>query len=312
VVSKRFCSWKNVRYDETHGAFRGVGMDNNINQLVDLLLKKPNSINQVHFADKPRLSATQSVQVDSPRLAIIIDGQLRDRALGDNAAPLCARDVLYIPADSWNWPQWQTPGLLLDILFGKQLLEFALQRWDGETATVVEKLQVPRRGPRVGSFLLQALNEIRMQPQEQHTARSIVISLLSHCADLLGSQAQTSSRSQALFDAIRQYIDTHFAEPLSRESVAQAFYLSPNYLSHLFQKCGPMGFNEYLNHVRLEQARMLLKGHDMKVKDVAHACGFADSNYFCRLFRKNTERSPSEYRRQYHSQLTEKSPAPQN
>jgi AraC-like DNA-binding protein len=74
--------------------------------------------------------------------------------------------------------------------------------------------------------------------------------------------------------------------------VAQAFYLSPNYLSHLFQKCGPMGFNEYLNHIRLEQARMLLKGHDMKVKDVAHACGFADSNYFCRLFRKNTERSP--------------------
>ncbi len=58
----------------------------------------------------------------------------------------------------------------------------------------------------------------------------------------------------------------------SRESVAQAFYLSPNYLSHLFQKCGPMGFNEYLNHIRLEQARMLLKGHDMKVKDIAHAC----------------------------------------
>ncbi|SYU92488.1 AraC family transcriptional regulator [Klebsiella pneumoniae] len=47
-----------------------------------------------------------------------------------------------------------------------------------------------------------------------------------------------------------------------------------------------MGFNEYLNHIRLEQARMLLKGHDMKVKDIAHACGFADSNYFCRLFRK--------------------------
>ncbi len=51
------------------------------------------------------------------------------------------------------------------------------------------------------------------------------------------------------------------------------------------------GFNEYLNHIRLEQARMLLKGHDMKIKDVAHACGFVDSNYFCRLFRKNTERS---------------------
>lgn len=95
---------------------------------------------------------------------------------------------------------------------------------------------------------------------------------------------------------------------MTRESVAQAFYISPNYLSHLFQKTGAIGFNEYLNHTRLEHAKTLLKGYDLKVKEVAHRCGFVDSNYFCRLFRKNTERSPSEYRRQYHSQLTEKNP----
>ncbi|SQC15901.1 AraC family transcriptional regulator [Klebsiella pneumoniae] len=155
--------------------------------------------------------------------------------------------MLYIPGDSWNCPQWQAPCLLLSILFAKQQLECSLQHWNGKAITVVDKRQALRRGPRVGSFLLQALNELRMQPQEQQTARSIVVSLLSHCHDLLGSQAQTSSRSQALFEAIRQYMDIHYAEPLSRESVAQAFYLSPNYLSHLFQKCGPMGFNEYLN-----------------------------------------------------------------
>lgn len=285
-------------------------MDYSINQLIDSFVKKQTCIAEVHFTGESRPPADAAIKVDFPRLNIVIEGQLRDLALGETAAPLQSRDVLYIAGDSWNWPQWQTPCLLLSIFFGKQLLEFSLQRWSGEALTLVQKIQIPRRGPRVGSFLLQALNEIRMQPQEQQTARSIVISLLSHCTDLLGSQAQTSSRSQALFEAIRQYIDVHFAEPLSRESVAQAFYLSPNYLSHLFQKCGPMGFNEYLNHIRLEQARMLLKGHDMKVKDVAHACGFADSNYFCRLFRKNTERSPSEYRRQYHSQLTEKSPVP--
>ena len=72
-----------------------------------------------------------------------------------------------------------------------------------------------------------------------------------------------------------------------------------------------MGFNEYLTHTRLEHARQLLKGYDLKVKEVAHACGFIDSNYFCRLFRKNTERSPSEYRRQYHSQLTGKTASPE-
>ena len=107
---------------------------------------------------------------------------------------------------------------------------------------------------------------MQMQPHEQQTARLIVASLLSHCVDLLGSQIQTASRSQALFEAIRVYIDEHYATPLTRESVAQAFYISPNYLSHLFQKTGAVGFNEYLTHTRLEHARQLLKGYDLKVK----------------------------------------------
>lgn len=51
-------------------------------------------------------------------------------------------------------------------------------------------------------------------------------------------------------------------------------------------KNGAIGFNEYLNHTRLEHAKTLLKGYDLKVKEVAHACGFVDNNYFCRLFRK--------------------------
>lgn len=287
-------------------------MDSDINQTIDSFIKGPAVIGKVHFSTESRPASEKALSVDFPRLEIMLAGQLRDPAIKADQAQLTPHDVLYVPAGGWNDPQWLMPSTLLTVLFGKQQLEFVLRHWDGSALNVLDKQQVPRRGPRVGSFLLQALNEMQMQPQEQHTARCIVTSLLSHCADLLGSQVQTSSRSQALFEAIRKHIDTHFADPLTRESVAQAFYLSPNYLSHLFQKCGPMGFNEYLKHIRLEQARMLLKGHDMKVKDIAHACGFADSNYFCRLFRKNTERSPSEYRRQYHSQLTEKTASLKN
>ncbi|WP_142503171.1 helix-turn-helix transcriptional regulator [Klebsiella sp. 2680] len=287
-------------------------MDSDINQIIDSLIKAPSLIRLVHFSTQTRPITDRVRSVDFPRLEILLEGQLNDPAIKAEPALLAQYDALFVPAGGWNFPQWQAPATLLSVLFGKQQLEFVLQRWDGRMLTIVEKQQVPRRGPRVGSFLLQALNEMQMQPQEQRTARCIATSLLSHCADLLGSQAQTSSRSQALFEAIRKYIDSHFADALTRESVAQKFYLSPNYLSHLFQKCGPMGFNEYLNHIRLEQARMLLKGHDMKIKDIAHACGFADSNYFCRLFRKNTERSPSEYRRQYHSQLTEKPRSTEN
>lgn len=71
-----------------------------------------------------------------------------DLALGDNAAPLQPRDVLYIAGDRWNWPQWQTPCLLLSILFGKQQLEFSLQRWSGEALSLVQKIRYRAAGAR--------------------------------------------------------------------------------------------------------------------------------------------------------------------
>ncbi|ALR74846.1 helix-turn-helix transcriptional regulator [[Enterobacter] lignolyticus] len=274
-------------------------MHHDITHILTDLINGASPLRQVHFASASAPVPEMAFQVDFPRIEVVLEGGITDGAL-----MLQQHDVLFVPAGSWNCPDWRLPATTLSILFGKQQLGFSIQRWDGVALQNLAKRHVARRGPRVGSFLLQALSEAHMQQQESQTIRLITLSLLSHCTDLLNSHIQTASRSQALFEAIRDHIDTHYADALSRESVAQAFYISPNYLSHLFNKSGALGFNEYLNYVRLEKAKALLKGYDMKVKEVAHVCGFPDSNYFCRLFRKNTDRSPSEYRRQYHSQLT--------
>lgn len=283
-------------------------MYHDVSHLLSRLVNGATPLRQIFFASTGGPVPALAYQVDFPRLEIVLEGELNEAGLSQT---LGACDALYVPAGGWNFPAINTPVTTFSILFGKQQLGFSLLHWDGVEVRNLAKQNVARRGPRIGSFLLQTLHEMQMQPHEQQTARMVVSSLLSHCVDLLGSQIQTASRSQALFEAIRVYIDEHYAAPLTRESVAQAFYISPNYLSHLFQKTGAVGFNEYLTHTRLEHARQLLKGYDLKVKEVAHACGFVDSNYFCRLFRKNTERSPSEYRRQYHSQLTEKAATPQ-
>ncbi|HAT4017190.1 TPA: helix-turn-helix domain-containing protein [Citrobacter freundii] len=278
-------------------------MYHDVSHLLSRLINGPTPLRQIYFASTTSTTPELAYQVDFPRLEIVLEGEFADSGIDKVLTP---GDVLFVPAGGWNIPQWVTSVTTLSILFGKQQLDFSVVQWDGKQYQNLTRQHVARRGPRIGSFLLQTLHEMQMQSQEQQTARLIVASLLSHCRDLLGSQIQTASRSQALFDAIRGYIDERYASPLTRESVAQAFYISPNYLSHLFQKTGAIGFNEYLNHTRLEHAKTLLKGYELKIKDVAHTCGFIDSNYFCRLFRKNTERSPSEYRRQYHSQLTEK------
>ncbi|WP_241609584.1 helix-turn-helix transcriptional regulator [Rosenbergiella australiborealis] len=124
----------------------------------------------------------------------------------------------------------------------------------------------------------------------QHWDGQTLISQLTHLADTL-------TKSKALYVAIKDYIDENAFRPLNRDSVAKQFHITPNYLSHLFQKAGSMGFNDYLTAVRLELAKKMLRGYELKIKEIAHQCGFEDSNYFCRLFRKHTARSPSEYRR---------------
>lgn len=281
-------------------------MHHDVSYLISRLINGPTTLGKIWFATPTGPMPELAFKVDFPRLEIVLMGSVVEMSSPDGAGIINENAALFVPAGIWNYPQWQEPATTLSILFGKQQLGFSVLHWDGEKLQNLNKQHVARRGPRIGSFLLQTLNEIKMQPHEQQTARLIVCSLLSHCNDLLGSQIQTSSRSQALFEAVRSYIDDNYATALTRESVAQVFYISPNYLSHLFQKSGSLGFNEYLNYTRLEHAKALLKGYELKVKEVAHACGFVDSNYFCRLFRKNTERSPSEYRRQYHSQLTGK------
>ena len=203
-------------------------MHHDITQILTNLINGTTPLRQVHFANSATSAPELALQVDFPRLEIAIEGSMQDQA----GCVLQQGDVLYVPAGGWNNPQWQAPATTLSILFGKQQLGFSLLHWNGIDVRNLTKQHVARRGPRIGSLLLQTLHEMQMQPHEQQTARLIIASLLSHCVDLLGSQIQTASRSQALFEAIRVYIDEHYATPLTRESVAQAFYISPNYLSH--------------------------------------------------------------------------------
>jgi AraC family L-rhamnose operon transcriptional activator RhaR/AraC family L-rhamnose operon regulatory protein RhaS len=54
---------------------------------------------------------------------------------------------------------------------------------------------------------------------------------------------------------------------------------------------------DHLLHVRIQKATELLAGSDRTITDIAFDCGFTDSNYFTRQFRKTTGHSPSEYRK---------------
>lgn len=81
------------------------------------------------------------------------------------------------------------------------------------------------------------------------------------------------------------------------EKLAKHFHFNSSYFSGLFKQHFGIGYNEYLNEIRLDQAKCLLLQSETRVSDLAQRVGYQSPNYFIRIFRKKYGLTPSEYRR---------------
>lgn len=85
-------------------------------------------------------------------------------------------------------------------------------------------------------------------------------------------------------------------EGLGLETLAAELNCSPNYLSKLFHEKVGERLVEYINRMRVQNAVKTLSHSRLSVKSVAVACGFSEANYFARVFRQATGRSPQQFR----------------
>jgi AraC-like DNA-binding protein len=89
----------------------------------------------------------------------------------------------------------------------------------------------------------------------------------------------------------------HFHEPeLRLVDLAQAAYLGRSQFAARFRRATGCTPGEYLERLRLAEARALLADEDLSVSEVAYRAGFKDPAYFARRFRRTTGESPSAFR----------------
>lgn len=117
---------------------------------------------------------------------------------------------------------------------------------------------------------------------------------------LSGSRVYMQGRTDALRRVLK-FIDEHLQRDISLNEVAEAAFLSPNYLSQLLKKQTGMAFVEWLTVRRMERAQHLLSHTAERIFEVANAVGFADEAYFTRRFRQRFGQSPSAYRKSMRS-----------
>lgn len=96
---------------------------------------------------------------------------------------------------------------------------------------------------------------------------------------------------------IKQYIqDCYQKQDLSLAKIAEEFNFSAAYLSTLFRiHCG-QNITDYINAIRIEEACRLLAQESYKISYIAEAVGYSNATYFCKVFKKLKDVSPTDFR----------------
>lgn len=88
-----------------------------------------------------------------------------------------------------------------------------------------------------------------------------------------------------------------YNEHITLDSLASYLAITPSYLSVQFKKETSQTITDYIQNVRLEHAILLLNSTSDSIQEIASLCGFPDSNYFTRVFKKKKGLTPKEYRK---------------
>lgn len=122
--------------------------------------------------------------------------------------------------------------------------------------------------------------------------------LLDLCPSVSRIYPNACQNSDERITTVITYIEEHYAEDLSLDELAAHAGLSREYLCALFKQTMQQTLSHFLLGIRLSRARALLLTHpDMKILDVAHACGFQSPSYFGKMFKREIGVTPELFRK---------------
>ena len=109
-------------------------------------------------------------------------------------------------------------------------------------------------------------------------------------------QHGTESDDQAEFSKISEYLNEHIEEQITLETLTKEFSINRNKLNELFMNQSSMTCLNYLLNLRIDLAKILLTKTELQISEIGSRVGYPDSNYFTKVFKKSTGKTPSQYR----------------
>lgn len=141
---------------------------------------------------------------------------------------------------------------------------------------------------------LETLNLLSIADNCEDIYHYLIVNILSICDKV--NEDSGDYKKRIIYDVCRIVQEKYSDENLSVSYLADRVGVTPNYLSSLFHKEMGSLLSGYLENRRMQQAKIYLQDTGLRVYEVAHSVGYADSRHFGRVFKQNFGCSPLSYR----------------
>jgi AraC-like DNA-binding protein len=144
--------------------------------------------------------------------------------------------------------------------------------------------------------LLHALHASHAAPSSRLEQESLLQSAVGRLVLCHGPRhSHAYAPEPARVRRVRQYLEAHFADNISLDTLARVAGLSPYHLCRVFKEATGAAPHAYQTQLRITRAKQLLCS-GKPLKDIAHEVGFFDQSHLLRHFRRFTGTSPGRYR----------------
>ena len=118
----------------------------------------------------------------------------------------------------------------------------------------------------------------------------------SFLLDIPVNGEEEMSSEQAEFTKIAEYLEQHLSEDITLGKLTSEFAINRNKLNALFMEQTSMTCLSYLLNLRMDLAKIMLSKTELPIGEISVRVGYPDPNYFTKVFREKTGKTPSQFR----------------
>jgi len=130
--------------------------------------------------------------------------------------------------------------------------------------------------------------------------------LIKHYKITDGANSTTRIHSHIKIQPAINYINQHFTENITLEDVANIIHMSVSRFRHFFKEATGVSFKDYINYLRLNEAKKLLITTDLRLNEIVEKAGFSGTYHFYKKFYDYLSMTPNDYRKYYRDNVISK------